>query len=63
MFDDCFIIILHGAYEVSVRKVIEAHLQEEAQGCEQDHTTAHSGTVQGRMDQASTELSIQSCLS
>lgn len=47
----------------SVRKLIEAHLQEEAGGCEQDHAIAHSETVQGRTGQAPAELSVQSCLS
>lgn len=47
-------------WSCSVRKLIEAHPKEEAQGCEEDNAVAHSETVCGRMCQAPAELSIQS---
>lgn len=47
-------------WSCSVRKLIEAHPKEEAQGCEEDNAVAHSETVLGRMCQAPAELSIQS---
>lgn len=53
-------VLVTDALSCSVRSLIEAHLREEAQGCERDNAGAHSETVRGIMCRAPAQLSIQS---